>query len=84
MDTERVAFIIIIILTLSSLTLCYHLHPLQAANCCRNSRLVVDEDDLLWFKIKENCHELVNQFHGNFRSKILCFGKIRSVFRGVK
>ena len=27
-----------------------HLHPLQAANCCRNSRLVVDEDDLMWFK----------------------------------
>ena len=23
-----------------------HLHPLQAANYCRNSRLVVDEDDL--------------------------------------
>ena len=23
-----------------------HLHPLQAAKCCRNSRLVVDEDDL--------------------------------------
>ena len=23
-----------------------HLHSLQAANCCRNSRLVVDEDDL--------------------------------------
>ena len=22
-----------------------HLHPLQAANCCRNSRLVEDEDD---------------------------------------
>ena len=34
------------ILTLSSLTLHCHLHPLQAANCCRNSRLVVDEDDL--------------------------------------
>ena len=34
-------------LTLSSLNL-----PLssssQAANCCRNSRLVVDEDDLVW------------------------------------
>ena len=29
-------------LTLSSLTLHCHLHPLQAANCCRNSRLVVD------------------------------------------
>ena len=27
-----------------------HLHPLQAANCCRNSRHVVDEDDLMWFK----------------------------------
>ena len=23
-----------------------HLHPLQAANCCHNSRLVVDEADL--------------------------------------
>ena len=22
----------------------------QAANCCRNSRLVVDEDDLMWVK----------------------------------
>ena len=32
-------------LTFSSLTLHCHLHPLQAANCCRNSRLVVDEDD---------------------------------------
>ena len=27
-----------------------HLHPLQAANCCRNSRLVVDIDDLKWVK----------------------------------
>ena len=35
-------------LTLSSLTL--HCHPLQAANCCRISRLVVEEDDLMWFK----------------------------------
>ena len=24
----------------------YHLHPLQAANFCHNSRLVVDENDL--------------------------------------
>ena len=37
-------------LTLSSLTLHHHLHPLQAANSCRNSRLVVDEDDLMWIK----------------------------------
>ena len=25
-----------------------HIHPLQAANSCRNSRLVVDEDGLKW------------------------------------
>ena len=25
-----------------------HLHPLQAANCCRNSRFKVDKDDLMW------------------------------------
>ena len=27
-----------------------HLQPLQAANCCRNSRLVVVGDDLMWVK----------------------------------
>ena len=27
-----------------------HLYPQQAANCCRNSRLVADEDDFMWFK----------------------------------
>ena len=27
-----------------------HLHPLQAENCCRNYRLIVDEDDLMWVK----------------------------------
>ena len=38
-------------LTLSSLNLHHcHLYPLQAANCCRNSRPVVDEDDLKWVK----------------------------------
>ena len=31
---------------LSSLTLHCHLHPLQAVNCCRYSRLVMDKDDL--------------------------------------
>ena len=58
--------------------------PLQAANCCRNSRLVVDEDDLMWFKIKEKYHVLVNQLHGNFRSNILGCREIKSVFRDVK
>ena len=27
-----------------------HPHPLQTANCCRDSRLVVDEDDSKWVK----------------------------------
>ena len=43
-----------------------HLYPLQAANCCRDSRLVVDEDDLMWFENKDNYHVFVNQFHGKF------------------
>ena len=37
-------------LNLSSLILHCHFHPLQAANCCRNSRPVVDEDDLIGVK----------------------------------
>ena len=36
----------LLFLTLSSLNLPLSPQPLQAANCCRNSRLVEDEDDL--------------------------------------
>ena len=32
-------------LTLSGLIYHCYLHPLQASNCCRNSRFIVDEDD---------------------------------------
>ena len=71
-------------LTLSSLTLHCHLHPVQAANCCRNYRLVVDENDLMGVKNKENYHVLVNQFHGNCHYKTPSCRKIRSVFRDVK
>ena len=41
---------------------------------------------MIWcgLKNKENDHELVNQFHGNFRSKTLCCRKIKYVFRDVK
>ena len=35
-----------ICLTLSNGVYHFNLHPLQAANCCRNSRLVVNEDDM--------------------------------------
>ena len=38
----------------------------------------------MWFKNKENRHVLINQLHGNFRSKILYCRKIRCVFRDVK
>ena len=53
-------------------------------NCGSNSRLVVD---FKWsssgWQIKENCHVLANQFHGNFRSKTISCRKIKSVFRYV-
>ena len=54
-------------------------HPLQAANCCRNSRLVVDEDEKRGWKNKENFHVLVKQFYKNFRSKIRGCRKIKFV-----
>ena len=37
-------------------------HLLQAANCCRDSRLVVDEDDLTLGKGKKPI-VIINQFH---------------------
>ena len=42
----------------------------------------MDEDDLMWFKIKENCHVLVNYFHGNFVLKPFVVGKL-SLFSGM-
>ena len=61
-------------LTLSDLSL-----PL-----CRNSRLVVVEDDLMWGKKLRKLHALVKEFHGNFLSKTLGCREIKSVFRDVK
>ena len=71
------------IITLSSLSL-----PLSSSSTASRELLSdeVDEGDLKWVKIKENCHTLVNQFHGIFNSKTpICHGcrKIRSVFRDV-
>ena len=67
-------------LTLSGLNL-----PLSSSSTTsRESRLVVDEEDLMWFKNYRKSHELVNQFHKNFRSKTLSYRKIKSVFRDVK
>ena len=41
---------------------------------------------MIWcgLKIKEHYHVLVNQFHGNFRSKTLGCRKFKSVFRNIK
>ena len=41
---------------------------------------------MIWcsLKIKENCHVLLNRFHGNFRFKTLGWRKIKSVSRVVK
>ena len=36
------------------------------------------------YKIKENCHVLINQFHENFRSETLDCRKIKAVFRDLK
>ena len=71
-------------LTHSGLDLPLSSHPLQAANCCRNSRLIVDKDDLKWVKNLENCYVLVNQPHGNFNYNTLSCRKIKSVFTDVK
>ena len=64
------------LITLSSLNLHCHLHPLQAANCCRNSRLVVDEDDLKWVKNEKKITSLLKQSHENFRYKTLSCWKL--------
>ena len=41
------------------------------ANCCRNSRPVVDEDDLMWLKYERKLPVLVKEFHGHFYFKTL-------------
>ena len=56
-------------LTLSSLNLLLSFHPLQAANCCRNSRLSVDENDLQWVTNEKKILLLLRQFHANCRSE---------------
>ena len=45
------------------------LHPLQAVNCCCNSRLVVDEDDLKWVANENKKWLLLKQFQENVRSE---------------
>ena len=54
-------------------------------------RIAVAILDLKWmkmiwsgWKIEENCHVLVNQFHRNFHSETPSCKKIKSVFRHVK
>ena len=65
-------------LTLSILNLLLSSSPTTS----RESRLVVNEDDLMWVKNDENCHVLVKQFHGKFILKPLVVGK-SSLFSGM-
>ena len=48
-------------------------NPLQAANCCRNSRLVVDENDLKWVTNEKNILLFLKQSHEDIRSKTTRF-----------
>ena len=43
-----------------------NLHSLQAANCCRNSRLVVDEDDLKWVTKEKKYIVIIRTVAWNF------------------
>ena len=52
----------------SEFTIC-NFHPLQAANCCRNSRFVADENDLKLEADEENILLFLKQFHDKFRSE---------------
>ena len=42
---------------------------LPLSSFCRNSRLVVEEDDLKWVANENNISLLLKQFQGNFSSK---------------
>ena len=70
--------------TLSSLNLPLSSFSTISRELLSQFRLVVDEDDLMWVKIKENCHVLVNQFRGDDRSKSLSCRKTQYIFRDVK
>ena len=57
---------------ISTLTLSILNLPLSSSSTTsRNSRLVVDEDDLKWVAIEKNILLLLEQFHENFRCKPL-------------
>ena len=64
------------LLTLLGLNLPLSSHPPLGANCCRNSRLVVNEDDLKWLENEKNISLLSKQFRENIRFKTPGCGKL--------
>ena len=72
------------VLTLSSLNLTLSSSSTTSRDRSLNSRFVVDEDDLKWLKIKENCNVLVNQFRGNLHSEALDCREAKCFLREVK
>ena len=61
-----------------------HLHPLQAANCCRNSRLAVDEYNINWVTLVINISLSLKQLHENCSSKTPKCIKLSHFFRAAK
>ena len=84
LNTNKWAILKDIDLTLWSLNNHYHLHSQQAANCCRNSRLVVNEDDLMWIKNVRKLPCISKPASKKFSFLNLGCWKSKSVFRDVK
>ena len=63
-------------MNLSSLNHRCHLHSLQAINCCRNSRLAVDEDYLKQVASEKIKLLLLKQFYKNVGSETPRCGKL--------
>ena len=57
---------------------------LQAANCCRNSRLAVDKNDLKCVKNVRKLPCISKSFIDIFLLKPLSFSTMKSVYRDVK
>ena len=57
-----------------------HLQLLQAANCCHNSRLVVDEDDLKWVANEKNISYIYYLYLHSFNGNICQSGEFNADF----
>ena len=61
-----------------------HPHPLQASNCCRNSRFGSGCDDLKWVANEINKLLIIEQFHENVVLKTPNFRTLSQFFRDAR